>query len=163
LKKQVVLITFLFIIQIYAKPMQEGEFVKQKQELIILKQELDEFYNAKEQEYKQNKSDIVKVEQQIQNKLDEIKKTKQQNEQILKEINLSIKTKTMTLYSKMKLKILLNILNEKISAGQINEVFDIIIRLKDKRVINLLKKFDTKISTELMDKLDKYKMETPNG
>jgi len=62
----------------------------------------------------------------------------------------------MTMYGKMKLKIVKNILEEKINAGQINEVFDIITRLKTKRVMNLLKKFDTKTSTELMDKLNKY-------
>ena len=152
--KKVLLVFIIINLYVYSKPMQEGEFVKQKQELIKLKQDLDEFYKSKEEEYKKNKNDILQVEKKIENNLAKIKKIKDENLKILNEINLTIQNKAITLYSKMKLKILLNILNEKINVGQINEVFDIIIRLKDKRVMNLLKKFDTKISTELMDRIN---------
>jgi predicted RNase H-like nuclease (RuvC/YqgF family) len=137
--------------------MQEGEFVKQKQEIIKLKQELDDFYKHKNKEYKENKNELLSLDKQIQTKLSQIEKTKQDNEKILKEIKLQINSKAMTLYGKMKLKIVKNILQEKIDNGEINDVFDIIVRLKDKRVMNLLKKFDTKISTTLMDKLNNYK------
>jgi predicted RNase H-like nuclease (RuvC/YqgF family) len=137
--------------------MQEGEFVKQKQEIIKLKQELDEFYKHKDKEYKENKNELLSLDKQIQTKLSQIEKTKQDNEKILKEIKLQINSKAMTLYGKMKLKIVKNILQEKIDNGEINDVFDIIVRLKDKRVMNLLKKFDTQISTTLMDKLNNYK------
>ena len=68
----------------------------------------------------------------------------------------------MNLYSKMKIKIVKNILQEKLDNGEINEVFDIIVRLKDKRVMELLKKFDSKTSTLLMDKLNKYKNNKEN-
>jgi len=139
--------------------MQEGEFVKEKQELIKLKQELDEFYTIKESEYKKNKNELLSIDKEIQSKLDSVEKIKNDNKKILDEIKLEIVSKAMTLYGKMKLKIVKNILQEKIDAGQIDEVFEIIIRLKDKRVMNLLKKFDTEVSTELMDKLKNYKKE----
>jgi hypothetical protein len=61
------------------------------------------------------------------------------------------------MYGKMKIKIVKNILEEKIKAGQINEVFDIITRLKTKRVMELLKKFDTKTSTKIMDMLENHR------
>jgi hypothetical protein len=139
--------------------MEEGSFVKEKQELIKLKNELDEFYKIKEEEYKKNKNELLSLDKSIQSKLDLIEEKKKKNQKILDEITLKISSKAITMYGKMKLKIVKNILEEKIAAGQINEVFDIITRLKTKRVMNLLKKFDTKTSTELMDMLKNYKKE----
>jgi len=40
-----------------------------------------------------------------------------------------------------------------ISNGEIDEVFDIMMRMKEKRVMKILKKFDTKTSTILMKKM----------
>jgi hypothetical protein len=155
--KILVILSFFIITNISAKMMEEGTFVKEKQELIKLKNELDEFYKIKEKEYKINKNKLLALDKDIQEKLDQIEKTKKENQRILDEINLTISSKAMTMYGKMKIKIVKNILEEKIKAGQINEVFDIIIRLKNKRVMELLKKFDTKTSTKLMDMLNNYK------
>ena len=155
--KVLLLVSFLFLSITNAKLMEEGAFVKEKQELIKLKNELDEFYKIKEKEYKINKNKLLALDKDIQEKLDQIEKTKRENQRILDEINLTISSKAMTMYGKMKIKIVKNILEEKIKAGQINEVFDIIIRLKNKRVMELLKKFDTKTSTKLMDMLNKHK------
>ena len=152
--KILILISFLFIASINAQIIQDGRFVKEKQELIKLKNELDEFYKIKENEYKKNKTKLLALDKDIQEKLDLIEKTKKDNEQILDEISLKISNKAILMYSKMKIKIVKNIMDEKIKAGQINEVFDIITRLKTKRVMELLKKFDTKTSTKLMDMLE---------
>ena len=155
--KILILISFLLISYTNAEIIQDGKFVKEKQELIKLKGELDEFYKVKEDEYKKNKNELLALDKSIQTKLNVIEETKKNNQKILDEITLKISSKAMTMYGKMKLKIVKNILEEKIAAGQINEVFDIITRLKTKRVMNLLKKFDTKISTKLMDMLKDYK------
>ena len=159
--KLILILAFSFL-SVNAVMMQEGEFVKQKQELIKLKEELDEFYKEKEIQYKKNKDELIKLDSQIQAKLDDIEKTKKQNTKILDEITQKITSKAMNLYSKMKIKIVKNILQEKLDNGEINEVFDIIVRLKDKRVMELLKKFDSKTSTLLMDKLNKYKNNKEN-
>lgn len=155
--KKILFILIFINLNIYATIMQEGEFVKEKQELIKLKQELDEFYKNKEKEYKKNNDELLSLDKQIQEKIDLNEQIKKDNEKILKEIKLEITSKAMTLYGKMKIKIVKNILQEKLNNGEFNEVFDIIIRLKDKRVMELLKKFDTKTSTELMNKLKNYK------
>ncbi|MDX9743375.1 MAG: hypothetical protein RBT59_06115, partial [Arcobacteraceae bacterium] len=60
-------------------------------------------------------------------------------------------------YAKMKEKLVYQILQEKINNGNINEVFDIIVRLKEKKVMILMKMFDTKTATELMDRMKNYK------
>jgi len=155
--KTLILIGFLLISYSSAEIIQDGKFVKEKQELIKLKNELDEFYKIKEKEYKKNKIKLLSLDKDIQAKLDLIEKTKKDNEQILAEISLKISNKAILMYSKMKIKIVKNIMDEKIAAGQINEVFDIITRLKTKRVMELLKKFDTKTSTKLMDMLENNK------
>ena len=53
----------------------------------------------------------------------------------------------------MKLGVVINIFNEMIENGQIDEVFDILIRMKEKRVMKILKKFDTATSTLIMKKM----------
>ena len=160
--KKSILILILIFTYSNARLMEEANFVKETQELTKLKNELDEFYKIKEEEYKKNKSELLKIDKDIQIRLDAITKTKLENKKILDEITLKITSKAMTMYSKMKLKIVKNILEEKINAGQINEVFDIITRLKTKRVMNLLKKFDTQTSTKLMDMLKNYKKNEGN-
>jgi len=157
--KKIVLFVILsiFIIDLNAVVMPEGEFVKQREELEKLKKELDEFYNIKEEEYKKNKQSIDKVNLTIQSQLEEIKKTKRDNQKILDEIEQKIVSKAMKLYSKMKPKLVKTILQKKIDSGDINEVFDIMIRLKEKRVMKLLKMFDADTSTQLMNMISKYK------
>jgi len=155
--KSLILISFLIVLNSPAEIIQDGKFVKEKQELIKLKNELDEFYKIKENEYKKNKIKLVTLDKDIQDKLDLIEKTKKDNQKILDEISLKISSKAILMYGKMKIKIVKNIMEEKIAAGQINEVFDIITRLKTKRVMELLKKFDTKTSTKLMDMLKNKK------
>jgi hypothetical protein len=59
----------------------------------------------------------------------------------------------------MKVKVALNIFKKMIKDGKFNEVFDIIIRLKQKRVLILLKKFDVPTKTKIMEKMKKYKYE----
>jgi hypothetical protein len=140
-----------------AENIQNIKFIKEKQELVKLKNELDEFYKVKEEEYKINKNKLTSLNTEIQKKLDLIEKTKKDNQKILDEISLKLSNKAILMYGKMKIKIVKNIMEEKIAAGQINEVFDIITRLKTKRVMQLLKKFDTKTSTQLMDMLEKNK------
>jgi len=153
-------IFFIFMTHLNAVVMPEGEFVKQRTELEKLKKELDEFYNIKEQEYQKNKKSIDKVNLNIQAQLEEIKKTKEANQKILDEIERKIVSKSMKLYSKMKPKLVKTILQKKIDAGDINEVFDIMVRLKEKRVMKLLKMFDADTSTQLMDMMSNYKINT---
>jgi len=155
--KLILILIFIFTVSLNAVVMPEGEFIKQRYELEKLKKELDEFYNIKEQEYQNNKQSIDKVNLTIQSQLDDIKKIRDENQKILDEIEQKIVSKAMKLYSKMKPKLVKTILQKKIDSGDINEVFDIMVRLKEKRVMKLLKMFDADISTQLMDMISKYK------
>jgi len=150
-------ICMLSSISLQAVVMQEGQFTKEKGELSKLKKDLDLFYKDKDNEYKKQKLELENINKDIQSKLDKIEATKAENQKILDEINGKIADKSMALYAKMKEKLVYQILQEKINNGNINEVFDIIVRLKEKKVMILMKMFDTKISTELMDRMKNYK------
>ena len=59
----------------------------------------------------------------------------------------------MSMYDKMKLGVVLNVFNEMLADGKIDEVFDIMIRMPVKRIMKIMKKLDSKTSTILMDKM----------
>jgi len=157
MKKIFLSIFMISSISLQAIVMQEGQFTKEKGELSKLKKDLDLFYKDKDNEYKKQKLELESINKDIQSKLDKIEATKAENQKILDEINGKIVDKSMALYAKMKEKLVYQILQEKINNGNINEVFDIIVRLKEKKVMILMKMFDTKTSTELMDRMKNYK------
>ena len=133
--------------------MEEGSLFKEKQELMEIKDELNEFYEAKELDYQRSKAQLESIQKGIKIEELSIRTLRDENQKILDEIKRVITTKSMTMYDKMKLGVVVNIFNEMIKNGEINEVFDIMIRLKEKRVMKILKKFDTKTSTILMKKM----------
>jgi|GEM_PF-570133 len=156
--------TFLFMCSTFltAAIMEEGSLFKEKQELMEIKDELNEFYEAKELDYQRSKAELEAIQKDIKIEELSIRTLRDENQKILDEIKRVISTKSMTMYDKMKLGIVVNIFNEMIKNGEINEVFDIMIRLKEKRVMKILKKFDTKTSTILMKKMRIKKEEDEN-
>jgi len=155
--KILVVFCIILAVSLQAVVMKEGEFTKEKAELSKLKKDLDLFYKDKDNEYKKQKAELENVNKDIQAKLDKIEALKVENQKILDEIDGKIADKSMQLYAKMKEKLVYQILQEKINNGNINDVFDIIVRLKEKKVMILMKMFDTKTATELMDRMKDYK------
>jgi flagellar motility protein MotE (MotC chaperone) len=138
---------------LFAVVMEEGNLYREKQELMEVKDELNEFYELKELEYQKQKAELESIHKKIKADEENIIKVRDENQKILDEINRVITSKAMTMYDKMKLSVAVNIFNEMIKNGEIDEVFDILIRLKEKRVMKILKKFDTKTATILMQKM----------
>ncbi len=150
---KILLFTFLLLNYANAVSTKEGALYKEKQELIAVKDELNEFYEIKELEYQKNKSILETLQKDIKSAEKTILETKKSNQKILDEINRVITSKAMLMYDKMKLGVVINVFNEMIRNGEIDEVFDIMMRMKEKRVMKILKKFDTKTSTILMKKM----------
>ncbi|MCK5110879.1 MAG: hypothetical protein KAQ94_05105 [Arcobacteraceae bacterium] len=148
-----------------ASVMEEGEFYKEKQELIVLKQDLNEFYNKKETKYFEHKKELENILAKIELTKKDIEDIKKENQKIKDEITRVVVDRTITMYDKMKVKVVLDIFNTMVTNGRINEVFDIIVRLKQKRVLELLKKFDVPTKTLIMTKMKdyKFKQETSEG
>ena len=137
--------------------MQEGSFVKEKGEISQLKKDLDLFYKEKELQYQKQKQELETLNKDVQKKLTQVEDVKAKNQKILDEIDRKIQDKSIVMYEKMKLKVVFNILKEKIDSGNLNDAFDIMIRLKEKRAMELIKMFDVKTSTEIMDKMKNHK------
>ena len=137
--------------------MEEGNLYKQKQELIEIRDELNEFYELKELKYQKEKSELEATLAEIKKEELVIKKLHDETKVILGEMRREIVSKSMMMYDKMKLGVVVNIFNEMIKDNELDEVFDILLRLKDKRVIQILKKLDTKISTIIMKKMRVHK------
>ncbi|MCD4757917.1 MAG: hypothetical protein K8R39_06570 [Arcobacteraceae bacterium] len=155
-----ILFLLLLINQLYAINVQQGDLYKEKQELIAIKDELNEFYEKKELEYQKNKVELENIQKSIKASEANIQKLKSENQKILDEINRVITSKAMSMYDKMKLGVVINIFNEMINNGKIDEVFDIMIRMSDKRVMKILKKLDTQTSTLIMKKMRIIKEQT---
>ncbi len=137
--------------------MEEGSLYKEKQELMAVKDELNDFYESKELEYQKRKAELENIHKKIKDDEENIIKVRDENQKILDEINRVISSKAMLMYDKMKIGVVVNIFNEMLANEKIDEVFDILIRLKDKRAMVILKKLDTKVTTKLMEKMKNYK------
>jgi len=147
-----ILFVFVFISVAYGLP-EHNEIYKQKQELEALKDELNDFYEMKELEYQKNKKQLEAIQKEIEKSEARIKKIKEDDQKVLDEINRVITSKAMLMYDKMKLTVVINIFNNMINQGKLDEVFDIMLRMKEKRVMKILKKLDSKISTIIMQKM----------
>jgi flagellar motility protein MotE (MotC chaperone) len=133
--------------------MEEGNFYKEKMELLKVRDELNEFYEEKELEYIKKKAKLSIEYSKVKAELEKYQKIKEKNEEILAQIKREKVSKPIKLYGKMKLKVAVNIFNQMIKEGKFDEVFDILTRLKVKRVMKILKKFDTRTSTLMMEKM----------
>jgi len=150
---KIVLVFILLTGYLYGIKDTGSVYYKEKEELLAIKDELNEFYETKELEYQKNKAELEKIQKEILKAEKNIKNLKEENDKTLQEIKREITSKAMRMYDKMKLGVVVNVFNEMINNGEIDEVFDIMIRMKEKRVMKILKKLDTKTSTLIMKKL----------
>ena len=157
--KQIFYFLLLITSILNAAVMQHSEFYKEKEELRLLKKELNEFYDKKETQYQIQQKELNELLSKIQKDKKIIEEIKKSNEKIKSEITREITSRAITMYDKMKVKVALDIFNKMVADDKINEVFDIMIQLKQKRVLDLLKKFDVATKTILMDKMKNYKYE----
>ncbi len=159
IKRFIYIILILSYSLLNAAVMQHTEFYKEKQELKLLKKELNEFYDKKEVKYQLEKKELEELLLNIQNERKAIEDIKKANDKEKSEITREITSLAITMYDQMKVKVALDIFKSMVADGKINEVFDIMIQLKQKRVLVLLKKFDVPTKTILMDKMQNYKYE----
>lgn len=130
---------------------------KEKLEVIHLKKELNYFYNQKEKENNEREKKLNKLAQQIQRNKKEIQTLYDKNLQLLQDIKQTIIGKTAKVYNGMKPKIAASIFNEMIDEGKIEDVFDIIIRLKDKKITALMKYLSVSNASLITQMMKNYK------
>ena len=135
----------------------ENDYIKQKEELISLKEELDNFYLTKEQEFIKQRAELESIKQIIEKDKKDILSLKKQNQQILKEIQNKVAGKTTKVFNKMKPKIAGKIFNKMMTEGKEKVVFDIMIKIKEKQVTDVMKYLDIEYASILTDRLENYK------
>ncbi len=145
---------------------QEGQssaaLIKQKIEIKELKKELNDFYNKKEKEYQTRKKELESILTKIEKEKKAIEDLHNRNKQILSDIKGEVESKTSKIYNKMKPKIAASIFNAMINEGKIEDVFDIIIRLKESNVTSLMKFLSPKNAAALTNMLQNYNVEKLN-
>jgi len=134
-----------------------SSLTRQKLEVMELKKELNTFYEEKEKEYQENKKELEDILTQIEKEKKDIKTLHDKNEQILKEIKLEVDSKVAKIYNGMKPKNAAQIFDNMISEGKIDDVFAIILRLKENNVTQILKFMDISHSSIVTHLLEDYK------
>ena len=158
------LIRLLFIISLIFGFVnaQEGQssaaLIKQKIEIKELKKELNIFYNKKEKEYQKRKKELEQILSKIEKEKQDIQSLKEKNEQTLLDIKGAIDSKTAKIYNKMKPKIAAGIFNQMINEGKIEDVFAIILKLKENKVTSLMKYLSPKNASMITQMLHDFKV-----
>jgi flagellar motility protein MotE (MotC chaperone) len=135
-----------------------GMFLKEKKEIKALKQELNSFYNKKEEEYQKRQSELKTLLNNIEKEKKEIEAIYQKNMDVLNDIEGLVASKTTKVYNGMKPKIAASIFNKMIIDGKIEDVFDIILKLKEKKVTLIMKFLSVENASLITQMLQNYKI-----
>ena len=151
-------ITFLLIFVQAEERVSSASLIKQKIEVKELKKELNIFYNKKEKEYQKRKKELDIILAKIEKTKKEIESLKKDNVEILKDIKGEVESKTAKIYNKMKPKIAAGIFNQMITEGKVEDVFAIILKIKENKVTALMKYLSPKSASMLTLMLENYKV-----
>ena len=151
-----VLLVIVFSLSLNAAVETSSSLTKQKMEVLELKNELNNFYNEKEKEYQRQKKELEDILTKIEQEKAEIKRLYEKNDEILKEIRSEVVKKSIRVFELMKAKVAAEIFDQMILEGKIDDVFDIIVRLKEANVSNIMKTMSLENSSRLIQKLERY-------
>lgn len=151
-----VLIVIVFSLSLNAAVETSSSLTKQKMEVLELKNELNNFYNEKEKEYQRQKKELEDILTKIEQEKAEIKRLYEKNDEILKEIRSEVVKKSIRVFELMKAKVAAEIFDQMILEGKIDDDFDIIVRLKEANVSNIMKTMSLENSSRLIQKLERY-------
>lgn len=151
---------FLFFIcfgtLLFAVEETSSSLTKQRIEVMELKKELNNFYKEKETEYQQRKKELENILSQIEKEKKAIQKLHDENLQTLKDIKLEVESKTAKIYNSMKPKNAADIFNQMIGEGKIEDVFDIMIKLKENNVTQIMKFLSVSNASLITERLENY-------
>ena len=136
-----------------------SSLTKQRIEVMDLKKELNIFYKEKETEYQQRKKELEGILSQIEKERNDIQKLHDKNLEILQDIKLEVENKTSKIYNSMKPKNAADIFNQMIGEGKIEDVFDIIIKLKENNVTQIMKFLTIENASMITQKIENFSVE----
>ena len=150
----------LFGTLLFAVEETSSSLTKQRIEVMDLKKELNNFYKEKETEYQQRKKELEGILAQIEKERSQIQKLRDENLQILQDIKLEVESKTSKIYNTMKPKNAADIFNQMIGEGKIEDVFDIMIKLKENNVTQIMKFLTIENASMITQKIENYSTQT---
>ena len=150
----------LFLITSLIAEETSSSLTRQKIEVLELKKELNNFYKEKETEYQQRKKELEGILTQIEKERSQIQKLRDENLQILQDIKLEVESKTSKIYNAMKPKNAADIFNQMIGEGKIEDVFDIMIKLKENNVTQIMKFLTIENASMITQKIENYSTQT---
>lgn len=153
------ILLFIFITTLTLNAENMSSFIKEKKEIKELKLELNEFYNKKENEYKKRQSELASLLSKIEKEKANIQAIRDRNKAILNEIEGKVTSKTAKIYNSMKPKIAADIFNRMVLDGKIEEVFDILMSLKEKKVTLIMKFLDLESASIITQMLKNFKVD----
>ena len=136
-----------------------SSLTKQKMEVMDLKKELNIFYKEKETEYQQRKKELEGILSQIEKERNAVQKLHDKNLEILQDIKLEVENKTSKIYNSMKPKNAADIFNQMIGEGKIEDVFDIMIKLKENNVTQIMKFLTIENASMITQKIENFSVE----
>ena len=136
-----------------------SSLTKQRIEVMDLKKELNIFYKEKETEYQQRKKELEGILSQIEKERNAVQKLHDKNLEILQDIKLEVKNKTSKIYNSMKPKNAAHIFNQMIREGKIEDVFDIMIKLKENNVTQIMKFLTIENASMITQKIENFSVE----
>ncbi|MGM0519311.1 MAG: hypothetical protein ACQERD_06690 [Campylobacterota bacterium] len=165
MKKLLLGTIILLNITYYANAAKEDSsyLTKQKLEIQELKKELNTFYNQKEKEYQERKKELEDILKKIESNKAQIESIKDENAQILEDINKSVENKITVIYNKMKAKTAAAIFNQMMAQGEIEDVFDIIVRLKEKNITQMMRYLSVQNAAKLTQMFENYDVNEEKG
>ncbi len=156
---RIFLFFIFFTISLFAAEDTSSSLTKQKIEVVELKKQLNNFYNEKETEYQQRKKELENILSQIEKEKNKIQKLRDENTEILNIIKQEVENKTTKIYNSMKPKNAADIFNQMIGEGKIDDVFDIIVKLKENNVTQIMKFLSVSNASLLTEKFKNYNSE----
>ena len=136
-----------------------SSLTKQRIEVMDLKKELNIFYKEKETEYQQRKKELEGILSQIEKERNAVQKLHDKNLEILQDIKLEVENKTSKIYNAMKPKNAADIFNQMIGEGKIEDVFDIMIKLKENNVTQIMKFLTIENASMITQKIENFSVE----
>jgi len=158
-KKLLILVLTTFFLN--AAEESSSNLTRQKIEVIELKKELNIFYKEKEEEYQERKKELENILLQIEKEKKNIKNIHDKNLETLQDIKLEVESKTSKIYNSMKPKDAAGIFNQMISEGKIEDVFDIMIKLKENNITQIMKFLSVSNASLVTQMFENYS--TKNG
>ena len=153
----------IFPLVLFSAEKTSSTLIKEKIEIKELKKDLNSFYNQKEQEYQNRKKELEKILNQIKKEKQQIKELHDNNLSILQDMKKTVDNKTAKIYNSMKAKVAASIFNKMINDGKIEDVFDIILKLKEKNVTLLMKYLSVPNAAKLTLMLQNFNVENKKG